>query len=77
MRGHANVELWGKGYEDRLKNNGGREVTEKLEKAFWESYEPNKLFDDADKSQAYMGHFPHGATSGYILDHLSQIYKES
>lgn len=30
--------------------------------------------DDPDRIQAYMGHFPHGGTSDYLLDHVGQIF---
>lgn len=70
-------ELWGRGYEDRMQNEAGREVTLELEKAFLKSHEANEEFDDEDKITAFMGHFPHGGVGDNILDHLGQMYRES
>ena len=47
-----------------------------LEEAFWKSYAANSDVDDPDRIDAYMGHFPHGGVSGYLLDHVGQQYKE-
>lgn len=77
FKGHCLTELWGRGYEDRLADNAGRETTKMVEDAFWDAYQTDEQADDPDRAQAYMGHFPHGGASAQILDHIGQMYNES
>ena len=43
-----------------------------IEDLFWSSYAANKEYDDQDRIEAYMGHFPHGGVSWKLLDHIGQ-----
>lgn len=76
MEHSGGYELFGKGYQDRMmKNAAGNSVQYMIEKAFWKSYAANRKYDDPDRIEAYMGHFPHGGIAIKLLDQLGQIYK--
>ena len=63
-------ELWGKGFQERFANTQYHDTLYMVENAFWKSFAANKEYDDPDRIQAYMGHFPGGGTSARLLDHL-------
>lgn len=76
MEGRCIYELWGKGYQERLDTSKHNDTLFMIEKAFWKSFAANKEYDDPDRIEAFMGHFPHGGVNAKLLDHLGQIYKD-
>mgnify|MGYP001948353996 CR=1 FL=1 len=68
-------ELWGKGYQERMANNKYPETMHMLEQVFWKSFSANKEYDDPERIEAYMGHFPHGGVGHALIEHLGQVYQ--
>jgi len=46
-----------------------------LEQVFWKSFAANTDYDEEERVQAYMGHFPHGGVGHNLIDHLGQVFQ--
>ena len=66
-------EVWGKGFLERLSRSSYNDTFYMFEKAFWDSYSANTNYDDPERIEAYMGHFPHGGVGAKVIDHLGQV----
>lgn len=69
-------EVWGKGFLERMDRGRYHDTFYKFEQAFWDSYAANENYDDPERIEAYMGHFPHGGVGSKLIDHVGQVSRE-